>query len=90
MNNEDHFMVKGPLAENWSLQTDEDLIYQGFLHVTISYFSFALFYNILKNLQHMTPVLQEIYMEKKYFWYTLRSDSKESKKKEVGKKEMEN
>jgi hypothetical protein len=38
----------------------------------------------------MTPVLQEIYMEKKYFWYTLRSDSKESKKKEVGKKEMEN
>jgi hypothetical protein len=60
MNNEDHFMVKGPLTENWSLQADEDLIYQGFLHVSISYFSFTVFYNILKYLQQMMHVLQEI------------------------------
>jgi hypothetical protein len=40
MNNEDHFMVKGPLTENLSLLTDEDLIYQGFLYFSIFYFNF--------------------------------------------------
>jgi hypothetical protein len=34
----------------------------------------------------MTHVLQEIYIDKKYFWYTLRSDSKESKTKEEEKR----
>jgi hypothetical protein len=55
MNNEDHFMVKGPLTENLSLQTDEDLIYQSILHFSIFYFNF--FYNILK----MMHVLQEMF-----------------------------